>query len=345
MFDKRAKQCFGFFFLFMLAVGLFAGCRPIYPELKLNPPENLDTVTAPTPNYQPNVPDSFGPEAVYVRLAVAPVFSPLQTRENYLKLLAYLSDKLEQPVELVLRSTYAEIDQLLKQSLADIAFVGSRSYIELEKSGEIELLAIPQIKGQNEHHSYIIVPDKSNVYSLEDLRGEKFLFTDPLSFPGKLYVLCRLSQMGKRPETFFSDTIYSYSNDSSVIAVTEGWVRGAAVDSVVYNYLLEKNPELEGKTRIIETSPAVGNPPIVVSSSVPVEFREKLKDIFSVMHNDIKGREALAEMGVECFVSGNDENYDVIRRILAEAEEGSQADILKGRESELPAVVEEDPAK
>ena len=151
--------------------------------------------------------------------------------------------------------------------------------------------------------------------------------------------------MGKRPETFFSDTIYSYSNDSSVIAVTEGWVRGAAVDSVVYNYLLEKNPELEGKTRIIETSPAVGNPPIVVSSSVPVEFREKLKDIFSVMHNDIKGREALAEMGVECFVSGNDENYDVIRRILAEAEEGSQADILKGRESELPAVVEEDPAK
>ena len=152
--------------------------------------------------------------------------------------MAYLSDKLEQPVELVLRSTYAEIDQLLKQSLADIAFVGSRSYIELEKSGEIELLAIPQIKGQNEHHSYIIVPDKSNVYSLEDLRGEKFLFTDPLSFPGKLYVLCRLSQMGKRPETFFSDT-------STVIATTVhhrsyGRCQGATVDSVVYNYLLEK---------------------------------------------------------------------------------------------------------
>ena len=324
MLMGKSKRCLYWFLPLLLLAGAVAGCQPAYPELSLKHPEDIGAVTAPTPQYRPQVPVSFDPEVPFVRMAIAQVVSPPMTRGNYRKLPAYLPEKLEQPVELVFRSTYAEINQLILQTQVDVALIGNRSYVELRESGDMELLGVPQIKGQTEHHSYIIVPAESNVYRLEDLKGEKFIFTDPLSFPGKLYVLYRLAQVGETPDTFFSDYIYSYSHDSSIIAVAEKWVQAAAVDSLIYDNLMEKNSELREKIRIIGSSPPVGNPPLVISTKIQPELRQKIKDTFLFMHLDPEGQKALAEMGVERFVSGQDEDYDIIRDIINELQEATK---------------------
>ncbi len=320
MLTDKSKYCFCWFFpLLLLAIMVGGGCQPAYPKISLKPPEDVETVTAPTPHYLPQTPTSFGPEVPFIRLAIAPVVSLPQTRENYRKLLAYLPEKLEQPLELVLRPTYAEINQLIKQGLVDVALIGSRSYVELEKDVEIEILVVPQNEEQDRYHSFIIVQAESSIYHVEDLQNKKFVFTDPLSYPGKLYVLHHLAQMGENPDTFFSDYIYSYSNDNSIIAVAEGWVEAAAVDSLVYNSLIEKNPELEKKTRVIEVSPAVGNPPLIISANVSDELRNRMEEIFLSMHRNAQGQEVLAEMGIERFVLGKDDDYDFIRDILDES--------------------------
>ncbi len=297
-----------------------AGCGNEYPEISLKAPDNMDTVTAPTPQYHPQSPITFSPEAPYLRMAIAPVVTPVQTQENYYKLQTYFLEILEQPVELVMRSTHAEINQLIRQGLVDTAMVGSYSYVELKRAGQAELLAVPKRGGQVNHHSYIIVPEDSGIESLEDLRDEKFVFTDSLSFPGKLYVEYRLQEIGETANTFFSDHIYSYSHDNSIIAVAEKWVGAASVCSLVYDHLVEENPELEEKLKIIDASPPVGNPPVVVRKNLDSELRQKLEEFFLNMHESSRGRDALEEMRIDRFVPGSEADYGPVEQMTTDGE-------------------------
>ncbi len=302
--------------LFLLLMALIGGCTERYPELNLKPPEDIDTVAAPTPQYHPQAPFSFGPEAPFVRFAIAPVVAPVQAREEYRGLLTYFPEQFGRPIEMVLRPTHAEINQLLRQNLVDIALVGSYSYLELEASGDVELLAVPKRNGRVHHNAHIIVPEESKIKTLEDLRGRRFVFTDSLSFPGKLYTVRKLEELGETPASFFSDYIFSYSHENSIIAVAEEWVDAASVCSLVYEHLVKENPELEDRIRIIESSPPVGNPPLVINSSAEEEFKRELEEFFLSMHEDSQGREALEEMRIEEFVPGVAVDYNRLRQMF-----------------------------
>ncbi|MDW7728720.1 MAG: PhnD/SsuA/transferrin family substrate-binding protein [Bacillota bacterium] len=314
----KVKCCLYLIIPLLLLTGSIAGCQPVYPQISLKQPEDIDAVTVPTPHFRPNVPGSFSSDTPYIRIAIAPAVSLPATQQNYRKLAAYLPEKLDQHVELYFRSTYAEINQLIIQNLVNAAIVGGWSYVALLESEDIELLAVPQVNGKTYHYSYVIVSAESNYYKLKDLKNENFIFTDPLSLPGKLYVIYLLAMMGETPETFFSKHIHSYSNDSSIIAVAEQWVEGAAVDSLVYDYLVNGNPELENKIRIIETSPPLGNPPVIISTKTQPELKQKIKNLFYSMHRDAAGQNVLADMKIESFVPGQDEDYDIIRNIMNE---------------------------
>ena len=64
---------------------------------------------------------------------------------------------------------------------------------------------------------------------------------------------------------YFENSIFTYSHDKSIHAVADKLVDGAAVDSLVYHMVLEEDPALRAKTRIIWRSPAYGMPPVVAN--------------------------------------------------------------------------------
>lgn len=303
-FTRRAR---GLVLAVLFATVVVAGCQPFYPELSLRPPEDLDVVSVPTPQLRPS--PSRDPELPFIRLAAAPV--PI--RRQLRRLLDYLPGAVDQPVELILRSSYAEISHLIKNQLVDVAFLGIWPYVELEESRDVELLVVPQRQGHVLHHSYVIVPAGSPFFALEDLRNQKFLFTDPLSFCGSLYVRYRLATLEETPDTFFGRTLYSFSHHTSIIAVAEGWVNAAAVDSSVLERLVRDNPDLAEKVRVIEISPPVGNAPVVVSARTPAALRQALAEVFLQMHEHPEGQRVLAEMGVDRFVTVQADIYGPVR--------------------------------
>ncbi|MFN7210249.1 MAG: PhnD/SsuA/transferrin family substrate-binding protein, partial [Aggregatilineales bacterium] len=67
---------------------------------------------------------------VPLRVSVAAVISPRGTAQSYQPLLDYLSAKLERPVELVQRRTYAETNALIEAGYVDVAFVCTSAYLE-----------------------------------------------------------------------------------------------------------------------------------------------------------------------------------------------------------------------
>ncbi len=250
-----------------------------------------------------------------LRVAVAAVISPQGNVDSYGPLLEYLSDKIDRPIELVQRRTYAEVNDLIEVGAVDMAFVCTSAYVAGARDFGMELLAAPQVNGDTVYYSYLIVPADSQAQSLEDLRGDIFAFTDPMSNTGRNYPTFLVQQLGETPEGFFGRTFYTYSHDDAIRAVANGVADGAAVDSLVYHNLLARESELAEQIKIIHQSPAFGIPPVVVSPDVRPQIADELQMILLQMGDDPDGRFALEQAGFEQFVLVDDAVYDSVRQL------------------------------
>lgn len=266
-------------------------------------------------NLQP-LPTPKGYEAVPLRVAVAAVISPKGTVESYSPFLDYLEKKLNRPIELIQRRTYLEINDLIEHGEVDLAFVCTSAYIQGHAAFGMELLAAPQVDGKTTYNSYVIVPVSSDAQSIADLRGAVFAFTDPISLSGRVYPTYLVQQLGFPPEEFFARTIFTYSHDEAIRAVASGVADGAAVDSLVYEFALARDPSLAEKVKIIQRSPDFGIPPVVVSPLTRPQVKAELQALLLEMADDPAAREALASIGVGRFVLIDDSVYDSVRALI-----------------------------
>lgn len=266
------------------------------------------------------LPASAAGEVVPLRVAVAAVISPKGTAESYQPFLDYLSAELNRPVELVQRRTYAEINELVESGYVDVAFVCTSAYVAGRDRFGMELLVAPQVNGETVYHSVLIVPAGSPAQSMADLRGKVFAFTDPMSNTGRMYPTYLVKTLGSRPEEFFARTFFTYSHDDAIRAVADGLADGAAVDSLVYDFAVSRDPSLAAKTRIVHRSPAFGIPPVVVNPNARPQLKAELQTLLLGLADDPEGRLALQAMGVERFVLIDDGAYNSARELLASVE-------------------------
>jgi phosphonate transport system substrate-binding protein len=306
MLWKVAK--FGISFLIMTIVISPLGCaqQPEYRRIDLQ-------------NLEPAVSTYISePPAVTFRVAGEGVLSPIETLKSLDPLLSYLSQQLHQPVELLQRRSYAETNDLIRSGYVDLAFVCGLPYVAGHKEFGMELLVVPEVNGDTVYYSYIIVPADSDAENLKDLRGRSFAFADPLSNSGRLAPTYLLYQMEETPDNFFKEYTFSYSHENSIRAVAEGLTDGAAVDSLVYDYLITHEPAIKAHTKIIDRSGPFGIPPVVINPALNQEIKARLRGLFLNMHQDDTGKEALRSLMIDRFVMGDDSAYDTIRNMARE---------------------------
>lgn len=260
-------------------------------------------------------PDGSGQGRPTMRVAVGAMISPKETFIYYRQILDYIAARLDMNVELVQRKTYSEIDELIGKGRIDVAFICSGPFSSGKEKYGFELLATPEVNGTHFYYSYLIVHTDSPFESLADLEGLVFAFTDPDSNSGKLVPTFWLSEMGKQPDTFFEKTVYTYSHDNSILAVSRGLVDGAAVDSLIWDYYDRKNPPLTSGTRIIRKSEPFGIPPVVASRSFPSELKDRVREILLSMHQEPEGKRILQELTIDRFVTPREEWYDAIQQM------------------------------
>lgn len=247
------------------------------------------------------------------RIGMGTMITPKEGFVYYSQLSKYIEKRLGQPVQLVDRGNYDEMNRLLETKDIDAAFVCAGPYVEGKELFGMQLLAMPLVKGKPVYHSYIIVPAGSPVQKLEDLRGKVFAFTDPKSNSGKLVPTYMLSRMNETPQHFFGKVEFTYGHDKSIRAVAEGIVDGAAVDSLIWEYLAMKHPEMTAKARILLRSEPYGIPPFVVRPGMDEGVKKRLQEILLHVADDEEGRKILKGMMIDSFVAGDDRNYDTIR--------------------------------
>jgi phosphonate transport system substrate-binding protein len=251
-----------------------------------------------------------------LKIGLAAMISPKETLIFYNGMLGYVGEQLGRKVEMVQYRTYDEMDAALENRDLDIAFVCSGPYVKDKAKFGAELLVAPQSYGQPFYFSYIIAPANSPAKSLADLKGKTFAFTDPKSNTGRIVPTYMVGkEFGAAPEKFFSEVKFTFSHDKSIDEVAKGAVDGAAVDSLIYDYLAKKAPEKTKGAKIVAKSPPYGIPPVIVNPKMDRELKEKVKKIFLGMHADPKGKAILEGIMVDKFIIPKDKDYDSVREM------------------------------
>jgi phosphonate transport system substrate-binding protein len=250
-----------------------------------------------------------------LRIAVAAVISPKGNVESYSDLLNYIGQKLNRPVQLVQRQTYAEVNDLIKSGEVDLGFVCTSAYVAGQREFGMELLVAPQVNGETAYYSLLIVPADSPARSMSDLRGKVFAFTDPMSLTGRVYPTSLVQALGESPETFFARVFFTYSHDNAIKAVANKVADGANVDSLVYEFFIARDPTIAQRTRVIHRSSAFGIPPVVVNPKLSPQLKESLRYLLLDMHTDTEGQAILHNLMIERFVLVSEHIYDSAREL------------------------------
>lgn len=245
-----------------------------------------------------------------IRIGLTPVF--LDDQAAFLKTWkVYLERKLGRPVVFTQRGNYREILDLLRDGKLDFAWLCGYPYVR--EKVYLRLVAVPLYRGEPYYHSYLIVPvSDTKTRLLSDLSGKVFAFSDPDSNSGYLYPEYLLAKQGLQSTSFFAKTFYTWSHRKVVEAVAEGVVQGGSVDGYVWDTLSKIHPELTSGTRIVNTSPKFGFPPIVASISVMKRDIVSLQEVLFDMAHDTEGANLLDRLNITGFEHGNDHLYDSI---------------------------------
>lgn len=250
-----------------------------------------------------------------INICVGSMITPAEGHAYYKRLLDYIGRKLDAKVNFVEKRTYTEVNTLLKNGSIDVAFVCGGPYVKGRDEFGLELIAAPLVDGKAVYYSYIIVARDSEIESLEELRGKVFAFADPISNTGKLVPVHMLGELGETPRSFFKDYLYTYGHDNSIKAVAQGIVDGAAVDSLIWEYMDKTNNKYTKETRIIKISEPYGIPPVVARPGLEETLKIRIRDILLNMHNEKKGADILKGMFIDRFVEIDDSSYDSIRQL------------------------------
>jgi phosphonate transport system substrate-binding protein len=236
--------------------------------------------------------------------------------ENFMRLEQYLEEKTRFEVSVIFSKTYAQMVSLMENKTVDVAYVCNSTYTKLNQNNTGRLLAIPIVAGADQYYSYTIVKKEAPFAKLDDFKDKIFAFTDPDSNSGSIAPKYYLYTNGFGVEGFFHRSIYTFEHGESIKAVLEGFVDGASVDSIVYHTFMEKYPEARGKLKVIQILGPFANSPIAVRQGLSEAVFLELQTAFVTMHENKRGREILAKMGLDRFDMPTNQDYEPVRQMI-----------------------------
>ena len=250
-----------------------------------------------------------------IRFGLTPVFL-----SNDLKLLdqlrTFLARRTGVEVVLVQRRTYEEITSLLVSGQLTAAWICGYPFVSYRE--ELALVAVPVWRGRPLYQSYLIVDAARRASSLDDLKGDVHAFSDPNSNSGYLVTRAALANRQRRPEEFFRHSFFTYGHRNVVRAVASGLAQSGSVDGYVWEVISELEPELAGRTRVLEKSELLGFPPV----ACPRRLQDTpetlaLKRALLDMNSDPLGMEVLKELRLDGFTDAKPSVFDGIAAKLA----------------------------
>ncbi len=233
------------------------------------------------------------------------------------KLQKVLSKKMDREVKITSYPDYNGVVEAMNYDKIDMAYFGPLTYVVAHEESGAKAIVTQLIKGEPFYYSYLIT-HKDNKYSnLEDMvsdaKNVKFAFGDPSSTSGSLIPSIKLKDEGiyrSESDSDFNNVRFTGSHDATALAVQNKQVDVGAIDSAIYDKLIEEGMIDGDQFKVIWKSEKLFQYPWAVSKSTDEKTMKKLQEIFL----DIKDKEILDAFGATGFTKAANKNYESIRK-------------------------------
>lgn len=207
---------------------------------------------------------------------------------------------------------------------AEVGFLCGLLYVHMKQDAAcpVELLVAPVLHGERYldapcYFSDVIVRREGAYTSFEDLRGCAWAYNERISHSGYNLVCYNLLQRSLELD-YFGRMVETGSHLQSLRAVLDGQADAAALDSHLLDVLLQQQPELQDRLRIVETFGPSPIPPLVIARSLEPALKQRIRSTLLTMHRDPQAARELARGQIKRFARVCDSDYDPLRTMFAQ---------------------------
>ncbi len=291
--------------LFLFVILLICGCA----KKDIN-----DNIAQPSTNAQLGTVDN------PIKMAMVPSLDTQKLVKSGKVLSELLEKETGLKFEVSVPNDYKAVVMALGAGKIDIGWLSSLPYVLANDQYGVEAILTTIRDNSTKYWSFIIARTDSQINKLEDLKGKKFAFGDPISTSGCLYAKDLLRKSGFDPDTFFSQVVYAGGHDKVVMAVYNGQVDAGAIYGGVVSDAREKVlkalPDVMKKTKVIAKSVEIPNDTVSVRKDLPDDIKQKITDALLKIAASDDGKSAILDLyGIDGFVKAKDSDYDSVRRV------------------------------
>ena len=226
------------------------------------------------------------------------------------------------PTQFVVGSDYGQVSS----GEFDAAFVCGLPYVlaSREEPSPVVPVAAPvpagfRYGGRPRYFSDVIVRRGSPFRSFADLKGARWAYNEPFSHSGYGLTRCALVAMGET-SGFFGDVVCAGYHEDAIRMVRAGAVDASAIDSLVLEIEVTRDPSLRDAIEVIEVLGPSAIQPLVVSASMHPSLIARVRDIVVGLHLASEAPGVLRDHLIERFVPIEDRDYDDVRAMLSDSE-------------------------
>lgn len=237
---------------------------------------------------------------------ILPIISTKRLIKTFSPLAAYLSEKTGKSIRLETAPDFKTfMNRTNNEQRYDLLFTAPHMYYLAQRKAGYKVIvrvAAPDMR------ALIVVPKKSEIKKLNDLRGHQLATTDPLAL-ATLMIKAHLSKAGLNPDKDLT-LVHTPSHNASLLSAYKGITDSASLMQPPFR---RAKKEIKKSMRVLSITDGSPHMPIAVSSSMNKDLVNKIKNALVNLKSNDNGRSLLKKMHWPGFVSVNPQDYDKLK--------------------------------
>ncbi len=257
-----------------------------------------------------------------LRIALVPERNVFEQERKYRILCDYLCGKVGLTFEFEVMRDYEDVMLAIETNQVAGGVLGSFLMAHgMARHGFVPLARPVWKTGESTYSSYIF--KQSGAPLTKDVstwRGKSFAFANRHTSAGYFFPLALLKKNGvHRGENHFSSVQVTGSHDTAVWMVASGLADLGATKNTIFEEMMSRREGLIDRIQVLYTGGKFPDATFMVNSQVPVELRNRVREVLLGLSSDPEGVAVLESFGADRFIPSNREDYDDVFRVVKEA--------------------------